>query len=165
MSGEPYPFTKYRRKRKSIYNAKRMKCEYVITKVYLRREIYDKLMELLPKLFDYQRGALSDAVNEALNMWVNAHSAAHIKPNPSPNVREVFKQVLEYLADVHFPTRKIPIVIPRKLIEEAIMNVRQIKDHRSIRNWLRGFVSQGLLKYDDRRFTLKTVKAFELVTV
>ncbi|MHC1600107.1 MAG: hypothetical protein ACXQS5_04720 [Candidatus Methanospirareceae archaeon] len=165
MTEEAFPFIKYRRKRKSIYNAKRMNCEYVRTLVHIRREIYEKLMELLPKVFDYQRGALSDAVNEALVMWINAHTTAHIKVNPRPDVREVFREVIRYLRDVYFPTGQIPTVIPRKMLEEAIMNVRKIRDPRSILNWLRIFCSQGLLKYNDKLFSLKSAKTFEIAVV
>jgi len=126
-------------------------------------ELLNKFRVKAVEVYGMTRGSLMYALEEAMKMWLNAHETAHIRSNPKPNVKEVFREVVQYLKEQYFPTGYIPSIVPRKFLEEAIMSVRNVKDPRAIQNWLSAFASQGLIKYDTRMFTLKTVKAFEFV--
>lgn len=148
--------------RKSIYVCKRLRKKYVKTLVTIEYDLYKKLINLLPQIYDYQRGALSDAINDAIKLWISAHATAHIKSNPKPDIRETFRRVVQYLTD-NFYYSDVPDLVPRQHLEDAIMYVRNIHDPRSVLGWLRRFWVHGLIKFNTRQYTIKTAKTFHLV--
>jgi len=130
-------------KRKTLYKCKRTKEVKIRTDICIRKELYEKVMEFAPKYFGFIRGAFSYAVEEALQEWLDSHTAAHTKINPPFTIRERYNAVMREL-------RKIKGYLPVKTskidFEKAIMTAFNVTDPRTIRKWMHIFYKMGFIK-------------------
>jgi len=111
--------------------------------VLISEKTYRMVAELAPKIYGKYRGALSEAVEEALQDWIAAHTAAHIKTNPPPTIRERYNKVV---AEIRKQYGFIPLKVPKKVMEQAIMKAFNVVDPRTIVKWLHTFYYMGFIK-------------------
>lgn len=130
-------------KRKSLYVCKKTKERKVITTISIKEDIYKQVSKLAHEVYGFERGAFSYAVEEALQYWLETHTAAHMKTNPPPTIRERYNAVMREL-------RKMKGFIPVKTskidFEKAIMSAFNVADPRTIRKWLHTFFKMGFIK-------------------
>ena len=107
------------------------------------KDLFEKVSSLATKVYGIQRGALSLAVEEGLQYWLQLHTQPLTRVNPRPTTREVYEKVMNR---VEFIMGFKPIKVTRTVLEQAIMQVRKIRDPRSIQNWINIFCSEGLMK-------------------
>jgi hypothetical protein len=118
--------------------------------VLIRKEIADKLWELIKMKYEKPHGMLSYEVEQALQAWLAAHTSGTqilaMKANPQPKIVRVWDQVKHFLRErygyVGFPTGA---QIPKIHVIEAIAAVRG-DDRRTIEGWLERFQKFKLLK-------------------
>jgi hypothetical protein len=118
--------------------------------VLIRKEIADRLWELIKMKYERPHGMLSYEVEQALQAWLAAHTrGAQVlatKANPQPRAVRVWEEVKRYLREqfgyVCFPTGT---QVPREHIIRAIAAIRG-DDERTIRKWLERFQRYHLLK-------------------
>lgn len=129
--------------RKSVYRSKLTGSEKVKTVVYIPKDLFERVISLAVQVYGVQRGALSLAVTEALEMWLALHTQQRTRVNPRLPLRDRYNAVMECLrAEVG----TIPITIHQLFLEKCISNVFNIKDPRSIYGWLHRFYIAGLIK-------------------
>lgn len=132
--------------------------------VLISEKTYRMVAELAPKIFGKHRGALSEAAEEALRLWVETHTKAHIKTNPPTSIRETYNKVVNELRKMHGIVRthvsKIDFI-------KALQKVVRATDQRTQRKWLHTFYIHGFIKplglkvYNERSW--KNVVAIEIV--
>ncbi len=118
---------------------------------YLSESLNKKLRELIASKYQtFERGMLSNEVEDALTYWIGMHTKAqkelvqnHI--NPTPKVARVFMDIKQYLLTNHYDALKCGMTVPKHHLEEAIGNVRG-NDKRTILKWLQAFVKMKLVK-------------------
>lgn len=145
--------------RKSIYKCKMTKTEKVITTITIRKDIFDRVIEIAPKIYGVQRGALSLAVEEALEYWLGLHSHQITPLNPRPSTRIIYQKMKNH---IQFILGFVPIKVHREILEQAIRAVRGIRSDRAVSNWILAMCAEGLLKPLDND-NPKYAKIFELV--
>ena len=92
----------------------------------------------------FYKGVWSDVVTEALELWVGAHTSAHNKRKPRPDVAEAWNDVKAWLLDNIYDV--IPNVLPGEHLQEAIRGGLKVRDDRAVRNWLKCFMANGIIK-------------------
>ena len=137
--------------RKSVYKSKLTGSEKVKTVVYISKPLFEKVVSLAVQVYGVQRGALSLAVEEALELWVSLHTQQHTRTNPRMPLRDRYNAVMEC---IRAEVGTIPITIHQLFLEKCISNVLDIKDPRSIYSWLHRFYMAGLI----RPLTIKVAK-------
>ncbi|RLG83316.1 MAG: hypothetical protein DRO39_08585 [Thermoprotei archaeon] len=110
--------------------------------VMISRELYTKVKELASRVYDCHRGALSYAVEEALEMWLATHTQAH-RVNPRMPLRERYNAVIRCL---EFEMDEVSRVVHQVFLERCIMNEFDVKDPRTVYGWLHRFYQAGLIK-------------------
>jgi len=110
--------------------------------VVINEEIYHKVRELASKVYECHRGALSYAVEEALELWLAAHAKTH-RVNPKLPLRERYNAVMEC---IELEQGYIPYTIHQSIFEKCIMNSFDVKDSRTVYGWLHRFYNAGLIK-------------------
>jgi len=132
------------RDRKTIYVSKRTGIEKVRINVMIRKDLYDKLRREVARLFNYNRGALSDAVEWAIELWLaTVHSAHYRRINPPSSVEDEFERVLE---QIYFDHGEIPHIMPQEWMEKAIMKAFGVHDPRTIYSRLQKYYTYGFIK-------------------
>ena len=131
-------------RRKSVYRAKREGKDYVITSVQIEREVWDKLLEVGPKLFGVSRGWLSPLVNEALKLYL-APRTHTTHANPPRKVWDKFRSVKKALAELLGVEEGMIRDVLRKQLEVAI-TMAIGSDQRTIDKYLKLFTKVGLIK-------------------
>lgn len=121
---------------------KKKKNNKVHLHVVIDAELYSKVKELASKVYDCHRGALSYAVEEALELWLAAHANAH-RVNPRLPLRERYNAVIEC---IELEQGYIPYTIHQSVFEKCIMNTFNVKDPRTVYGWLHRFYQAGLIK-------------------
>ncbi len=129
--------------RKSVYVSKRTGKVKVVTDISIDLDLYERAIQVAQEVYGVQRGALSLAVQEALESWLLAHTTAHRKVNPRYQLRQYYNAVLEVIEQL---LGMVPISIPQHTFENAIMEGLNVKDRRTIRSWLHRFYVAGLIK-------------------
>jgi len=127
---------KIKRKNRLLYNGK------VHLHVLIDKELYEKVSVLAPKVYGVVRGALSCAVEEALEYWLSAHTTAH-RVNPRLPLRERYNAVVKC---IELEYGMVPITIHQIFLEKCIADTFNVKDPRSIYGWLHRFYLAGLIK-------------------
>ena len=110
--------------------------------VMISRELYTKVKELASRVYDCHRGALSYAVEDALELWLAAHTQAH-RVNPRTPLRERYNAIIEC---IELELGNVPVTIHQLFVEKCIMECFDIKDPRSVYGWLHRFYQAGLIK-------------------
>jgi len=128
--------------RRSVYICKRSKERKVLMKVSIPQNLYEKVLPLAVRHFGVQRGALSLAVEEALELWLAAHTTAHTV-NPRLPLRDRYNAVIR---QVELEMNCIPITIPQAVFEKCVKTAFNIKDERSVYQWIHRFYEAGLIK-------------------
>ena len=131
-------------KRKSLYKSKKGGKEYVITSIQLEKELWDKLIEIGPKMYGVSRGWLSPIVNEALRMWLSPRiHATHA--NPPRKVWAKFKEVKKTIAEIlGIPVEEIKECTEKQLEIAITMTIGS--DKRTIEKYKQLFEKLGLIK-------------------
>jgi len=117
----------------------------VKTVVYIDAELFQKVMEIAPRVYNVARGALSLAVEEALRYWVQMRSThnAHKPVNPRPDHREVFNCTIRCIEET---LGFLPITVNQSLMENCILQCRGAVDPRTAYKWLHSFYLNGWIK-------------------
>jgi len=137
----------------------RHKNDFMIEKVrvifYLDKDVVQKFRELIAlKYKTVERGLLSWEAQQALVHWIALHTNAQnskdfsscLKPNPTPRVAQVFRQVKAYLLRNYYEELPAGYQIPAKHLREAIAAVRG-SDPRTIKKWMKAFADFHLIKH------------------
>ena len=117
--------------------------EKVALQVLIPYKLYEKVLRVAVEVYGVQRGALSMAVTEALEMWLAAHTHQHTRTNPRLPLRERYNAVMEC---VRAEVGTIPITIHQLFLEKCISNTFNVKDMRTVYGWLHRFYMAGLIK-------------------
>jgi len=83
--------------RKSVYRSKLTGSEKVKTVVYIPKDLFERVISLAVQVYGVQRGALSLAVTEALEMWLALHTQQRTRVNPRLPLRDRYNAVMECL--------------------------------------------------------------------
>lgn len=111
--------------------------------VWINKDLNDKLRELINQKYKkYEKGNLSNEVEEALRNWIAAHTNAHKfeQTNPEPRVYKVWEEVKKVLKDWGYFQQ-----VNLRELKKAIAIVRG-NDYRTIRKWLNEFKKFKLIK-------------------
>jgi len=115
----------------------------VYLQVLISEDVYKKLINVIPKVYGYYRGALSDAVEDALKLWIAEHTSVHVKVNPRPSIDDAFKTVINQAKiETDF---SVPRVVKYEVLLGWIMRGLKIKE-RSAKSWIFQFMQMGLIK-------------------
>jgi len=128
--------------RRSVYRSKKTGEEKVKTQVYIRRSLYEKVVPYAVKHYGVQRGALSMAVEEALELWLSTHATTR-RINPRLPLRDRFNA---FIRQVEMEMNCVPVTIPQAVAEKCIKEAYNIKDMRMVYQWLHRFYEAGLIK-------------------
>ena len=116
----------------------------VLLQVLISRELYERLLEVAPRLYGKNKGALSWAVEEALRVWL-APRTHTTHANPPRKIWLKFKSVKRAIAQIlGIPEEEIRDVTVR-VLELAISNTIG-SDPRTIDKYLKLFEKFGLIK-------------------
>ena len=131
----------------SVFRKKRVtkKEDKVLLQVLIRRDLYEKLVSIAPQLYGATKGALSHAVEEALESWLAPRLHAQVHANPTDKVRMKFRAVLQSLKKVlglPFVPDEAPLEAFKVAIAQAIGS-----DPRTINKYLDLFEKAKLIKY------------------
>lgn len=119
--------------------------------VWLEPETNTKLRGLIQSKYQkYERGLLSNEIEQAVLNWVALHTSAQTSlevttPNPTFRVRVVFQQVKNYLTKTFYDELQSGQQINVEHVRTAIAECRG-SDKRTVEKWLRSFVKMKLLK-------------------
>ena len=130
-------------RRRTAYVSKRTGVRKVRTDIMLPEDLFVNVVKTAIDVYGTKRGALSLAVQEALEAWLLARTRAHRKPNPRASIREVFNRVLDVIYETW---GQVPITFPQRNLEDAIRDALDIKDRRSVLGWIHRFYVAGLIK-------------------
>ena len=111
--------------------------------VWIKEETDKKLRELINQKYKfYERGTLSNEVDEALRYWIKAHTNAQKinKINPKPRIYKVWSEVRKELVKEGYIQQ-----VPLRELRRAIALIRG-NDYRTIRKWLITFRRFKLIK-------------------
>jgi hypothetical protein len=116
----------------------------------VRKEIVDKLWELIKMKYERPHGAFSYEVEQALQAWLAAHTRGTqvlaSKANPQPRTVRVWEQVKQFLKERYgYAGFVTGVQIPKAHVIEAIACLRG-DDRRTIDGWLERFQKYKLLK-------------------
>jgi len=122
-------------------------------KVYLDKDLVDKLWVLIKKKYERTYGALSSEVQDALAHWIQmheedicAHTNSHKKINPAlPRSHRDAREIIDWLRD-----RGFFLQVSVSTLRKAIENTRG-SDERTIRKWINFLVKNGYLKWISNR--------------
>jgi len=130
--------------RRSIYVCKTTGVEKVRTTVTIRRDLYEKVIELAHRVYGLQRGALERAIEDALEMWLMHHvGGAGAAANPRAPLKERYNAVMECIEE---ELGTVPATVPQIHLERCIADRFNVKDERSILGWIHRFYMAGLIK-------------------
>jgi len=127
--------------RKSKYYSKRNGLEKVITVVYIRKDLFEKVRTIASQVYGVHRGAISMAVEDALEQWIAVRANAR-KVNPRPSTRDTYNVVLNELEGMF---GHIPITVHQEDFKNAIMRALDVKERTAI-EWMHRFYVSGLIK-------------------
>ena len=132
--------------------------------VLISEKTYRMVAELAPKIYGKYRGALSEAVEEALNFWLEAHKIEKTSVNPPLSIREKYNKILRELRKLK---GFIPIKVSRIDFEKAMLRVPRMTTKKTRYHWLHTFYMMGFIKplgikvFSERSW--KNVIAIEIV--
>jgi len=131
-------------KRKSVYVSKRTGKAKVVTVITIDPELFEKVMSLAPKVYGIQRGALSNAIEDALRLWLYEY-ARNVKraSNPPSNIRDKYNKVIECIEN---EKGFVPITVKQTDLEKCIRDALGVKTDRTVREYLHTFYQLGLIK-------------------
>jgi len=132
-----------RYKRKSVYESKKLKKVKVKTLVYIDSDLFEKVVLVATKVYGVQRGALSYAVQEALELWLAEKTLEKRAPNPSKSIRDKYNAVLDCIEDER---GLVPITIRQIEFETCIKKALNIKTDKTVREYIHTFYQLGLIK-------------------
>jgi len=128
------------------------KMERIRIHLFISKEILEDFRKLIMWKYErYEKGLLSYEAEMALRAWLAEHTKAQKsidqrkKANPTPRVIIAFAEVKDYLLRKYYDELLPGQQIPRRHLEEAIINTRG-SDPRTIHKWLRVFERMGLVK-------------------
>jgi len=130
-------------KRKSVYISKKTKQVKVRCTVTIRKDLYDKVATLAPKVYGVIRGAMELVIEDALELWLVWRGNAPHVINPRAPLRERYNAVLKCL---EYEIGYVPVTVPQLFIEKCIQLTYNVKDPRTIHGWLHRFYNAGLIK-------------------
>ena len=121
--------------------SKRTGVKKVLTHVAIREDLLNRVIEVATRRFNIVRGALSLAIEEALELWL-AHTEAHMPPNPRASARERYNAVVR---EIELEFNYVPIQVPSHTLLSATMRALHIKE-RSAWGWVFRFFTSGFIK-------------------
>jgi len=111
--------------------------------VWVKKEINDKLRELISQKYNfYEKGLLSNEVEQALQNWILAHTNAQKinKANPAPRIYKVWTEVRSALNREGYVQQ-----VTLRELKRVIALVRG-SDERTVKKWLNLFARFKLIK-------------------
>jgi len=112
-------------------------------KIYLDKDVYERLWRLIKAKYSSTYGALSVEVQNAIVAWLNAHNAQEHTNKVNPDVPRIFK--ICHAIILHLRRQGYINQVSLRDLASAIAETRG-SDARTVKKWIKTLLEFGFIK-------------------